>query len=443
MVNYMKMRMLLSAVLILILSAISSISPAEEPQKLSEPAVASQGDQPATDHAQHAASAPEAAQTALPKPACLTSDGAIIRMNDVAFMRINYQSQLAFAWRDTGSGVDGTKATSDFYFRRNRLTVSGQAFEGVTYDVKIEQMGPRRIGALDVAKEPVDDFEVLESSVDVELSKALHITAGKTKIPFSREVLEGCFSPLSADRSLFIGTPMQRTRDMGVVLWGNVLDSKVRYMAAIQEGQESGNAPESAERFTGRVHLALLDPEESYGYQGTYLGNKMVLTVGAAGQYESGAVFSDLARKTGEKNYKAWTADVFLEYPMGNGSVTASTAYMKTDFDKAYQGSDPDPGSIGIDGEKKGWYAKAGYFFLGQVGPGHLQPFVRYEDWQFALLNGVYAQKVTWTGVGLNYLIKDQNLRLTIEYGRTDFKDEENTDSVDFTTVTSMLQFGF
>jgi hypothetical protein len=221
------------------------------------------------------------------------------------------------------------------------------------------------------------------------------------------------------------------------------MGSSLQYYAAVQEGQESGSAPESSPRYTGRMHVALLDPEDGYGYQGSYLGNKMVLTIGGGAQYEPGAVYSDRTARTGEKDYQAWTADIFFEYPVGNGSLTASAAYVQMQFDKAYQGSDPEPGSIGIDGDKKGWYAKAGYLFLEKIGPGQLQPFVRYEDWQFALLNSVYAQEVTWTGAGVNYLLNGQNLRLTLEYALTDFKDEENESSRDFKTITSMLQFGF
>jgi hypothetical protein len=359
-------------------------------------------------------------------------------------MRINYQSQFVGAWRDTGSGRDGTKPTTDFYFRRNRLTLSGQATNELSYVIKLDHSGPRRVGVVDVAQEPVSEFEVLEAYVDAELGKSFHVTAGKSKIPFTREVLDGCFSPLTLDRSLFIATPMQRTRDTGVTFWGNVIKSKVQYMAAIQEGQETSNAPESSPRYTGRVHLALLDPENAFGYGGTYLGNKMVLTIGGAAQYEAGAVYGDVNNMAGEKDYKAWTADIFIEYPVGlTGSVTLSAAYMETNFDKAYQGSDPDPGSVGVDGEKKGWYAKAGFLVIDKIGPGQLQPFLRYEDWKFALLNGVFAQRIQWSGGGVNYLINGQNLRLTLEYARTDFKDEENPASRDFATITSMLQFGF
>jgi hypothetical protein len=378
------------------------------------------------------------------KRSCLASDGAVIKVSDSAFMRINYQSQFAAAWRDTGSGRDNADATTDLYFRRNRLTVSGQASHVIGYSIDIEHAGDRRIGAVEIFGESEGTFDVIDAYMSADLGPAFKVKVGKTKIPFTREVLDGCFSALTVDRSLFIATPAQRTRDTGLVAWGNLAGSKLQYAAAIQEGQESGGAPGSVPRYTGRVHVALLDPEDSLGYSGTYLGNKMVLTIGAAAQYEQDVVYSDIHNKTGEKDYEAWTADIFLEYPVGlNGSLTLSAAYMEMNFDNAYQGSAPDPISIGLDGEKRGWYGKAGYLFIDKMGPGQLQPFLRYEKWDFALLNDVFAQSITWMGGGINYLINGQSLKLALEYAETDFKDEENADSRDFKTITSMLQFAF
>ena len=376
--------------------------------------------------------------------ACLPSGGAMIKIDDTAYLRINYQFQLYGAYRDTGSGKDGTDPTTDFYFRRNRLTFSGVATDKLSYILMLEHTGDRRIGPVTVEDQTVGELNVLEAYIIGEFSDAVKINAGKMKIPFTREILEGCFSALSLDRSLFVYTPFQRSRDTGLALWGNLLKSKVQYIFSAMDGQESGNAPQSMPRLTGRVHLALLDPEDTYGYSGTYLGNKMVFTIGAAAQYEPGAVYSDVAAQTGEKDYTAWTADVFIEYPVGvSGALTLSGAYMQTDFDKAYQGSDPDPESLGLDGDKKGWYAKAGYLFIDKIGPGQLQPFVRYEKWEFAQLNGVYAQKLTWIGGGFNYLINGQNLRLGLEYSMTDFEDESDPGSRDFTTINAMLQAGF
>ncbi len=65
--------------------------------------------------------------------------------------------------------------------------------------------------------------------------------------------------------------------------------------------------------------------------------------------------------------------DGFFEYPTTAGTFTLSSAYLKTDFDGAYKGADPDPRSVGINGEKKGWYAKAGYMLPMKVGPGDVQ----------------------------------------------------------------------
>ncbi len=191
--------------------------------------------------------------------------------------------------------------------------------------------------------------------------------------------------------------------------------------------------------YTGRVHVSLLEPEYAYGYKGTYLGGQKILTIGGGAEYEPGAVFSDVTAMTGAKNYSAWTADIFFNYPLGEGGVTASAAYLETSFDKAYKGSDPEPLALGIDGEKKGWYAKAGYLLPGKK----IQPFVRYEEWRFASLLDVMDQKIKWTGAGINYYVDGQSLRITVEYAKTDFEKEVNSDSHDFNTVTAMLQYRF
>lgn len=383
--------------------------------------------------------APAAAEI---KDACLTDSGAVVKMGDKSFLRLNYQFQLYGAWRDTGP--DDTDPSNEFYFRRNRLTFSGQASELVSFNIKLEASGDRTIGPVEVVDEPVGEFDVIEAYATIDISRAFRITAGKMKIPFVREILEGCFSSLTLDRSLFVYTPFQRSRDTGVTVWGNLKQSRFQYMLAAMNGQQSGAAPEKSPRYSGRVHISLLDAEDSFGYSGTYLGSRMVFTIGAGAQYEPRAAYSDAVAQTGEKDYTAWTADIFIEYPIGtSGMITLSGAYLRTDFEKAYQGSNPNAGVMGIDGEKQGWYVKTGYLFIDKFGPGQLQPFARYEEWEFAYLNDQYAQRVKWTGVGLNYLIDGQSLRLTAEYSKTDFEDETSPSSKDFNTVIAMFQFGF
>jgi hypothetical protein len=140
------------------------------------------------------------------------------------------------------------------------------------------------------------------------------------------------------------------------------------------------------------------------------------------------------------KDYQAYTYDVFFEYPTEVGTFTASGAYLKADFDKAYQGGDPDPRSIGVNGEKNGWYAKVGYLLPQNIASGKLQIYGRVEEWQFAQLYGIYDQQIKWSAFGLNYYIKGQNLRLTLEYSMNDYVKEDAVNK-DFKTVTTMLQF--
>lgn len=122
-----------------------------------------------------------------------------------------------------------------------------------------------------------------------------------------------------------------------------------------------------------------MEPEYSISYKGTYLGTKKILTIGAGYQYEPDAVYGNVAGKNLAKDYKAYAYDVFFEYPTPANTFTVSGAYLKEDFDKAYQGADPDPRSIGLNGEKKGWYSKAGYMLPNKIGNANLQFFGRYE----------------------------------------------------------------
>ncbi len=361
-----------------------------------------------------------------------------------AFIKFALQGQLYGVWRDKGSGTSGQGDSTDLFFRRNRLTVQVHGTDKYGAMVQLEYVGERNVDDLVVSDSPGTDFSVLDAYFMADFSNEFRIYAGKQKIQLTRENLEDCFVPLTLDRSLFIYT-LKHSRDTGVVFWGNLPNIKSQYRVEVSKGNDGNGAPQSSLMYTARFHVSLWDPEYAYGYKGTYLGKKKVLTFGVGGQFEPGAVYSDTIAHTGSKNYYAWTADAFMEYPLTNGTsaVTLSGAYLKTDFDGAYEGSNPDPNSIGQDGEKNGWYVKAAYLLPGRIGPGQVQPFVRYEKWRYADLFNVFNQDLTWTGAGVNYLIDGENLRVTVQYSRTDFSQEVNQDSQSFNTVTAMLQYRF
>jgi len=399
------------------------------------PAASAQQAEPATQSAPAAQTAPGA------QPDAAKAEVAQQIANTLTSIKLSYAFQLYGQWRDTGSGPNGTDNTSDIFFRRNRLMMSGQLDDVYGFYAAIQFQGDERIFPETVSSTPQKNFDMLDTYFVADYTDAFRVRAGLGKDPLIREDNENCFAPLSVDRSLFIYTDLPRlNRDFGVLLWGNLADALFQYRVAAMKGNDDSNDPKSSLRYTARVHVSLLDPEYSLVYSGSYLGKKKVLTIGAGYQMEPDAVFGNVSGKDMAKDYKAYTYDVFFEYPTPAGTFTASGAYLKEDFDGAFKGPDPDPRSIGLNGEKNGWYAKAGYMLPQKIGSGNLQLFGRYEKWKFAQMNGIFDQEIKWSAFGINYYLKGQDLRLTLEYSLNDFE-KEDTANKDFKTATVMLQF--
>jgi hypothetical protein len=291
------------------------------------------------------------------------------------------------------------------------------------------------------------DFEILDAVVRFKANEQFNLWLGKFKYNLTRENLESCEDPLTLDRSVLIRAPFVTTRDKGVAVWGNLFDGVFQYRADVMNGRnDSLSAPESNFRYSVRGHVSLLDPEDGYGYKGTYLGKKKVLTVGAAYQMEKDIAFDDTVLSTGSVDYEAWTADAFFEYPLeGIGTFTLSGAYVDYDLESAYKGANPDAGTIDLNGEKNGGYVKVGYMLPKLP----LQVFARGENWSFARFNNIFDQEVDWYGGGLNYYFRGQNLKLTLEYSKADFDKEDRLGLVtgirteDFSTFITQLQLIF
>lgn len=377
----------------------------------------------------------------LAAPAAFAGPQITFGDEDQGVLQLDYKGQFQLNVRDNGSGANNDSTTTSFDFRRNRIALMGAYGDMLSLYVQTEFADKTAVSTLRVNDGEADsNFQLLDAVIRFKFDNAFRVNVGKFKYNFSRENLEACEMPLTLDRSLFIRAPFVTTRDMGVAAWGNLFDNKFQYRVDVMEGREavSGNtAPKSNFRYTGRMHVSLLDPESDYGYKGTYLGEKKVLTVGAAYQYEPDVVYGNTFFKADKKDYQAWTFDGFFEYPVEDvGTFTVSSAYAKYDLDDAYLSSAPDAGAIGLNGEKNGWYVKAGYMLPNLP----LQFFGRYEKWKFANLNNVINEKIDWYGLGANYYIWGQNLKLTMELSRANF---DKGSQEDFTNFTTQLQVMF
>lgn len=367
--------------------------------------------------------------------------------DDKGSFQIDVKSQFQMTMRDYDVDNDDDESVMNFNFRRNRIAFMGAWGEKLSLYAQTEYAEDVNLGLFGLADaDQGRDFQMLDAVARIDMSDAFKINVGKFKYNLSRENLEACEDPLSLDRSLFIRAPFVSTRDMGVAVWGNLAEGKVQYRLDMMEGRKalSGYAmPKASFRYSARAHLSLWDSETGYGYKGTYLGKKKVMTIGAAVQSEPEVVYADVVAKTGKLDYNAYTVDFFYERPVQEtGAVTLSAAYENVDFDDSYLGMNPDSGTCGLNGQKNGWYAKAGYLL--HTSP--LQFFVRYESWKFAELNNVYNQKLDWLSFGANYFMMDEVLKLTVEYSGASFDQTGEFDGLattDTSTLITQLQMVF
>ena len=366
---------------------------------------------------------------------------------DQGTLQIDVKSQFQMTVRDTDVEGEDVDTIMNYNFRRNRIAFMGAWGDKLSLYAQTEYQEDVNLGLFGLADaDQGSNFQMLDAVARIKLSDGFRVNVGKFKYNLSRENLEACEAPLSLDRSLFIRAPFVTTRDMGVAVWGNLAEGKLQYRLDAMEGRKAlslAEMPKTSFRYSARAHLSLWDSETEYGYKGTYLGKKKVMTIGAAVQTEPEVVYQDAVAKTGKLDYNAYTVDFFYERPVEEtGAVTLSGAYENIDFDDAYLGLNPDAGTCGLNGQKNGWYAKAGYLL--QTRP--LQFFVRYESWKFAELNNVYNQKLDWLSFGANYFMMDNVLKLTAEYSTASFDQTGTVDGLatnDTGTLITQLQLVF
>jgi len=364
--------------------------------------------------------------------------GPTIAFGDEGYLTISYGMQLWTRHQSYSSPTDNGDMW-DTYLRRNRLLFAGQANDVFGYYVQVEAGNDDKYGNAD------KEIFFRDAYVTADFRDDVRLIAGRFKSTFTRENLEACLEPLTIDRAEIIsyapfGT-QGGTRDTGIAVWGNLANGLVQYRAMVADGRQGDVVAKKSPRVTGRVHVSLFDPETDYGYLATYLGTRKVLTLGAAYDYQADVAYANYPARTDIVDYKAWTADVYFEYPTRAGTITLTGAYMDYSTGDAINKS-PDP-QLSVTSELQAYYVKGGFLFPQKLGWGRLQPYFRYEKSDYAVASGYYDQE--WRGVGVNYYINGQNLRLSLEYADVKFDVQHPTDASlqNYNHTTLALQFIF
>lgn len=264
-------------------------------------------------------------------------------------------------------------------------------------------------------------IQILDAYGQLEPMEELNIWVGQLLPPSDRSNLDGPFylsewyypGVVSQYPSRFFG------RDLGATLWGKLFDKKVVYSAGIFNGHNDqqfasneGNNP----LFAARVAYNFWDPEPAPAYYtgSTYYGKADILTVALVGMFQHDGVGTILRRG----DYAAWNIDALMEKKFGDyGVLTLEGAFYDyntggiIDVPPTFNGAGTTAMVGGIT-QGTAYMASAAYLIPYDVGPGKFQPYVRWQEFTATITNTASTQ----FDVGVNYVIKGPDLRVTFDY---------------------------
>jgi hypothetical protein len=266
---------------------------------------------------------------------------------------------------------------------------------------------------------------VEDAIISFDFLDELHLWAGRLLVPVDRSNASGPFFMIPWNYPGFFapvaGAPKEGPsgRNDGAVVWGDISGGRLTYLAGVFDNANVGTSP----LYSGRLRLALLDKEPGFWGNGSYFGDKDLLTIGVGGQVQAhGSATRDA---TGailvDKTYAEVNVDALFEKKIPGGAwFTAEGAYYH--FNVA-------DGSV-----SNSLYVLAAYA-TPTIGVGHIQPMVRYQWEKIQAGTGTSPWNLD---VALSYLIKGPALRLLATYSHTRL----GTDAAGDALTANSIQIG-
>jgi len=257
---------------------------------------------------------------------------------------------------------------------------------------------------------------IMDAIIGFDFVDPFHVWVGQLLVPADRANGSGPFFMIPWNYPGFYNVPgapgggaavLPREgpsgRNAGVVIWGDVMEGMFKYMAGAFNSNNTpatatspaipNNAgdPNATPLYAGRLNLALLAKEPGFWGNGSYFGEKDVLSIGVSGQAQKALV---------GPNYGEISADALAEFKVGGGWVTGEVVYYHFTADNA---AFKDSVSI------LGAYASP------TVGVGNIQPMFRYQ-----MAKPDIGDTISAIDVGLSYLVKGPALRAMATFQHVD-----------------------
>lgn len=317
----------------------------------------------------------------------------------------------------------GSARSKDFTIDNMRLYFNAQVYKNIELEFNTER---------DTAR---DEIRVLDAVGKFHFSDLLNVRLGRMVTPLDRTDLSGPYYMNGWDFPIAAAWPAKfQGRDDGVVAWGQLggKSGQFKYYVGAFEGAHGPSNQDSKLAYLGRLSYNFWDPEPGYYNANTYYGAQDTLAIGVAGMQQSDATGTALDRG----DFRGWSVDGLMEKKLSNsGVVTLEGAYFDYNLDnKPWSVSgDEFPATQGT-----GYFSYAGYMFPTKVGIGNFRPNLRIERFDADFASPIFSagKMDKWT-LGLDYIIKEHNARLSVLYGETDIPGQ---DKKNFVRIGMQLQ---
>lgn len=295
--------------------------------------------------------------------------------------------RTSFVDTDPSSGP----TTNQFELNDIRLYVNGPVYDNFKFMFNTDYNGA------------TNSVQILDAVARYEPSAEFNIWFGRFLPPSDRANLYGPF--YAHEWNVYTdgiqdGYPFVfQGRDNGAAYWGTFA-KKVKVSA----GMFDGKTTDGLNHLLGaaRVQIDFWDPEDGYYLNGTYYGDKNLLAIGGATQWQDG--------------HTATTADFLLEKKVANGGAFT--------IESEYSNYNRLGGYNPLYTHSQGAYGLASFLFPKKVGIGKFEILGKFAKADFTQGSAPsYNQKTT--EINFNYVMKQFNARLMSFWQKVMFNRQE------------------
>ena len=229
-------------------------------------------------------------------------------------------------------------------------------------------------------------------------------------------------------------------RDNGFAFHGDAAGGKFEWAYGVFEGTSGGSDLDDNVRHTGRIDIALGDPEPGFYTGSTYFGAKQLATLGISFHHEEDGA----GTAADQGNFTGVGADILIEKTLGSGAVlNLEGAYFDWDLDDKSGHTGSYTANL-LQGDS--YLVLASYLMPNKVSlggiSGQLQPYCRYQGYDRDMSNASGSRGYKdRTEAGINYVIDGFNAKITALWYLDADHGATGNDGVDKNTGMLAMQF--